>query len=185
MGFRYILDGLNAERALIAAACTGDGHWFLECARSYVGEGVVFDRFIGQNQRIHFSLASAYVNIQVVNLMRFEACRGYNAQLEWAVQANKANLLSANASSEAGNAIKKTAYSVQSAGLLHIFTNVEARPRYKFFRCLRNICRLLDHRLILNYAVFSSTNRPSQMFLCTISRAMFSVSCWTLRQARV
>ena len=107
MGFRYILDGLNAERALIAAACTGDGHWFLECARNYAGERVVFDRFIGQNQRIHFSLASAYVNIQVVNLMRFEACRGYNAKLEWAVQANKANLLSADASSEAGNALKK------------------------------------------------------------------------------
>ena len=72
-GFRYILDGMNAERILIAAECVGDGHWFLEKAHDYARERVVFDRPIGQNQGVQFPIARAYVNVEAANLMRFKA----------------------------------------------------------------------------------------------------------------
>ena len=72
-GFRYILDGMNAERILIAAECVGDGYWFLEKASSYAKERVVFERPIGQNQGIQFPIARAYVNVEAANLMRFKA----------------------------------------------------------------------------------------------------------------
>ena len=72
-GFRYILDGMNAERILIAAECVGDGYWFLEKASGYARERIVFDRPIGQNQGIQFPLARAYVNVEAANLMRFKA----------------------------------------------------------------------------------------------------------------
>lgn len=108
MGFRYILDGLNAERTLIAAECIGDGYWFLERARDYACERVVFDRPIGQNQGVQFPLARAYVNVEAANLMRFEACRRFDAQQECGAQANMAKLLAADASWEAGNACLQT-----------------------------------------------------------------------------
>ncbi len=108
MGFRYILDGLNAERTLIAAECIGDGYWFLERARTYACERVVFDRPIGQNQGIQFPLARAYVNIEAANLMRFEACRRFDAHEDCGAQANMAKLLAADASWEAGNACLQT-----------------------------------------------------------------------------
>lgn len=107
-GFRYILDGLNAERTLIAAECIGDGYWFLERARDYANDRVVFDRPIGQNQGIQFPLARAYVNIEAANLMRFEACRRFDAKEDCGAQANMAKLLAADASWEAGNACLQT-----------------------------------------------------------------------------
>tara|TARA_B100000768_G_scaffold156913_1_gene154692 strand:+ start:365 stop:619 length:255 start_codon:yes stop_codon:yes gene_type:complete len=83
---------------------------------------VVFDRVIGQNQHFQFSLARAYVNIQVVNLMRFKACRGYDAQLECGAQTNMAELLSADASREAGNASKKTSlFSAKCRSFIHFY----------------------------------------------------------------
>ena len=108
LGFRYILDGLNAERTLIAAECIGDGYWFLEKATNYAKERVVFDRPIGQNQGIQFPLARAYVNIEAANLMRFEACRRFDAHEECGAQANMAKLLAADASWAAANECLQT-----------------------------------------------------------------------------
>ena len=72
-GFKYILDGMNAERILIAAECIGDGRWFIERATNYANERVVFNRPIGQNQGIQFPIARAHVNIEAADLMRFKA----------------------------------------------------------------------------------------------------------------
>ncbi|NMM46070.1 acyl-CoA/acyl-ACP dehydrogenase [Rhodospirillaceae bacterium KN72] len=107
-GFRYILDGLNAERTLIAAECIGDGYWFLERATQYANERIVFDRPIGQNQGVQFPLAKAYVNVEAANLMRFEACRRFDAGEACGAQANMAKLLAADASWEAANACLQT-----------------------------------------------------------------------------
>ena len=103
-GFRYILDGFNAERTLIAAECVGDGYWFLEKASAYARERIVFDRPIGQNQGVQFPLARAYVDVEAANLMRFEACRRFDAGEECGAQANMAKLLAADASWAAANA---------------------------------------------------------------------------------
>jgi acyl-CoA dehydrogenase len=78
-GFKYILDGLNAERTLIAAECIGDGYWFIDKARKYVNERVVFNRPIGQNQGVQFPIADAYIEIEAANLMRFKACELFDA----------------------------------------------------------------------------------------------------------
>ena len=78
-GFRYILTGLNAERALIAAECIGDGYWFIDRVSAYVKERVVFGRPIGQNQGVQFPIAEAFIEVEAANLMRFEACRRYDA----------------------------------------------------------------------------------------------------------
>ncbi len=103
-GFRYILDGLNAERTLIAAECIGDGYWFIDKVSSYVRERIVFDRPIGQNQGVQFPIARAYVNVEAANLMRFEAARKFDAHEECGAEANMAKLLAADASWEAANA---------------------------------------------------------------------------------
>ena len=103
-GFRYILDGLNAERTLIAAECIGDAYWFIEKVSEYTKERVVFDRPIGQNQGVQFPIARAYVNTEAANLMRFDACRKFDANEDCGAQANMAKLLAADASWEAANA---------------------------------------------------------------------------------
>ncbi|HQW10273.1 MAG TPA: acyl-CoA dehydrogenase family protein [Steroidobacteraceae bacterium] len=102
-GFRYILDGLNAERTLIAAECIGDGYWFVDRAAAYAGRRVVFGRPIGQNQGVQFPLAEAYIEIEAANLMRFEACRLFDAGQPCGAQANMAKYLAAKASWEAAN----------------------------------------------------------------------------------
>jgi acyl-CoA dehydrogenase len=107
-GLKYILDGLNAERILIAAECVGDGYWFLERACKYANERVVFDRPIGQNQGIQFPLARAYVNVEAASLMRFNACEVFDRGLNCGAQANMAKLLAADASWEAANACIQT-----------------------------------------------------------------------------
>lgn len=103
-GFRYILTGLNAERTLIAAECIGDGYWFTEQVAAYARERNVFGRPIGQNQGVQFPIAEAYIEIEAANLMRFEACRLYDADQECGAQANMAKYLAAKASWEAANA---------------------------------------------------------------------------------
>jgi acyl-CoA dehydrogenase len=103
-GFKYILTGLNAERTLIAAECIGDGYWFTEKVTQYAKERQVFGRPIGQNQGVQFPIAEAFIEIEAANLMRFEACRLYDAQLPCGTQANMAKLLAAKASWEAANA---------------------------------------------------------------------------------
>jgi len=103
-GFRYILDGLNAERALIAAECIGDGYWFIDKVTKYANERVVFGRPIGQNQGVQFPIARAYVNVEAANLMRFKACALFDAHRPCGAEANMAKLLAADASWEAANA---------------------------------------------------------------------------------
>jgi acyl-CoA dehydrogenase len=102
-GFKYILDGLNAERTLIAAECIGDGYWFIDKVSKYASERIVFDRPIGKNQGVQFPIARAYVNVEAANLMRFEASRRFDAQQPCGTQANMAKLLAADASWEAAN----------------------------------------------------------------------------------
>jgi acyl-CoA dehydrogenase len=107
-GFKYILDGLNAERALIAAECIGDGYWFVDKATKYANERVVFDRAIGKNQGVQFPIARAYVNIEAASLMRFRACALFDAQRPCGAEANMAKLLAADASWEAANVCLQT-----------------------------------------------------------------------------
>lgn len=103
-GFKYILDGLNAERTLIAAECIGDGYWFIDKVTKYVNERVVFGRPIGQNQGVQFPIAKAYVNLEAANLMRYKACELFDAHQACGAQANMAKMLAADASWEAANA---------------------------------------------------------------------------------
>jgi acyl-CoA dehydrogenase len=103
-GFKYILDGLNAERTLIAAECIGDGYWFLDRVTKYVNERIVFGRPIGQNQGVQFPIADAYIEGEAANLMRFKACELFDAGLPCGAQANMAKYLAAKASWEAANA---------------------------------------------------------------------------------
>ncbi len=104
MGFRYILDGLNAERTLIAAECIGDGYWFLDRVTQYVKERLVFGRPIGQNQGVQFPIAQAYMEVEAANLMRFKACNLFDQQQPCGPEANMAKYLAAKASWEAANA---------------------------------------------------------------------------------
>ncbi|MEM5299971.1 acyl-CoA dehydrogenase family protein [Burkholderia sp. JPY481] len=103
-GFKYILDGLNAERTLIAAECIGDGYWFVDKVTEYAKERVVFGRPIGQNQGVQFPIARSFINVEAASLMRFEAARRFDAQQPCGAQANMAKLLAADASWEAANA---------------------------------------------------------------------------------
>ena len=107
-GFRYILDGLNAERALIAAECIGDGYWFVERASKYANERVVFDRPIGRNQGVQFPIAESYIEVEAASLMRFKACQLFDANRPCGAEANMAKYLAAKASWEAGNACLQT-----------------------------------------------------------------------------
>jgi len=107
-GFKYILDGLNAERTLIAAECIGDGYWFIERAARYANERVVFDRPIGRNQGVQFPIAEAYVEVEAANLMRFRACALFDAHQPCGAEANMAKYLAAKASWEAANACLQT-----------------------------------------------------------------------------
>jgi acyl-CoA dehydrogenase len=107
-GFKYILDGLNAERVLIAAECIGDGYWFVERATKYANERIVFDRPIGKNQGVQFPIAEAYIEVEAASLMRFRACELYDARKPCGAEANMAKLLAAKASWEAGNVCLQT-----------------------------------------------------------------------------
>ena len=103
-GFKYILDGLNAERTLIAAECIGDGYWFIDRVTKYVGERIVFGRPIGQNQGVQFPIAESYIEVEAANLMRWQACELFDANQPCGAQANMAKYLAAKASWEAANA---------------------------------------------------------------------------------
>jgi acyl-CoA dehydrogenase len=107
-GFKYILDGLNAERTLIAAECIGDGYWFTDRAKAYAGERVVFDRPIGQNQGVQFPIAESYIEIEAANLMRYKACALFDAYQPCGAEANMAKYLAAKASWEAANVCLQT-----------------------------------------------------------------------------
>ncbi|NUB10084.1 acyl-CoA dehydrogenase [Azospirillum sp. Vi22] len=103
-GFKYILTGLNAERVLIAAECIGDGYWFIDKVCDYTRDRQVFGRPIAQNQGVQFPIAESFIEVEAANLMRFEACRLYDAGEPCGAQANMAKYLAAKASWEAANA---------------------------------------------------------------------------------
>ena len=107
-GFKYILDGLNAERVLIAAECIGDAYWFVDRATRYANERIVFDRPIGKNQGVQFPIAESYIETEAASLMRFRACELYDAQQPCGAEANMAKYLAAKASWEAANACLQT-----------------------------------------------------------------------------
>ena len=103
-GFKYILDGLNAERTLIAAECIGDGYWFIDRVTKYTRDRVVFGRPIAQNQGVQFPIAEAYIEVEAANLMRWKACELFDRHLPCGAEANMAKYLAAKASWEAANA---------------------------------------------------------------------------------
>ncbi len=107
-GFRYILDGMNAERILIAAECIGDGHWFVERASSYAGQREVFGRPIGQNQGVQYPIAQSYAAIEAADLMRYKAAWLFDQGEKCGAEANMAKLLAAEASWQAANACLDT-----------------------------------------------------------------------------
>jgi acyl-CoA dehydrogenase len=107
-GFKYILDGLNAERTLIAAECIGDAYWFIDRARRYASERIVFDRPIGQNQGIQFPIADSYIETEAANLMRFKACELFDRNEPCGAESNMAKYLAAKASWEAANVCLQT-----------------------------------------------------------------------------
>ena len=107
-GFKYLLDGLNAERILIAAECIGDGRWFIERATRYAKERIVFGRPIGQNQGIQFPIAKAYAHVEAADLMRIRAAELFDSGRPCGPEANMAKLLAADASWEAANVAVQT-----------------------------------------------------------------------------
>ena len=108
LGLKYILDGLNAERILIAAECVGDGYWFVDRATQYAKDRVVFGRALAMNQGIQFPIAKAHINVEAASLMRYEAARLFDAGLPCGAQANMSKLLAADASWEAANVCLQT-----------------------------------------------------------------------------
>ncbi|MEN9760619.1 MAG: hypothetical protein RI906_445 [Pseudomonadota bacterium] len=107
-GLKYILDGLNAERILIAAECIGDGYWFVDKARRYASERIVFERPIGQNQGVQFPIAKAWVNVEAASLMRYKAAELFDTGENCGAEANMAKMLAADASWEAANVCLQT-----------------------------------------------------------------------------
>lgn len=108
MGFRYIIDGLNAERTLIAAECIGDGRWFIEKASNYAREREVFGRPIGKNQGVQFPIAEAHIDVEAADLMRWRACHEYDNGQPAGASANMAKYLAAEASWKAANVCLQT-----------------------------------------------------------------------------
>ncbi len=108
LGFRYILDGWNAERILIASEAIGDGYWFIDRAAAYAKERVVFGKPIGANQGVQFPIAKAYAHVAGADLMRMEAARKFDAGEKCGAEANMAKLLASEASWEAANACMDT-----------------------------------------------------------------------------
>ena len=107
-GLKYILDGLNAERILIAAECVGDGYWFVEKASRYASDRVVFERPIGKNQGVQFPIAKSYASVEAASLMRYRAAELFDSGEPCGAEANMSKLLAADASWEAANACLQT-----------------------------------------------------------------------------
>jgi len=107
-GFKYILDGMNAERILIAAECIGDGRFFLDRAVAYANERELFGGPIGKNQGVQFPLARAYMQLRAADLVRFDAAAKFDSGVPCGAEANTAKFLAAEASWAAGNAAVDT-----------------------------------------------------------------------------
>jgi acyl-CoA dehydrogenase len=107
-GFYYLLDGINAERILVASECIGDGKWFIEQAVRYASDRVVFDRPIGKNQGIQFPIAKAYMAVQAAETMNFKAAAKFDNGLPCGEEANMAKYLASEASWEAADVTMTT-----------------------------------------------------------------------------
>jgi acyl-CoA dehydrogenase len=107
-GFRYIIDGWNVERILVASEAIGDGRWFIDRASSYARDRVVFGRPIGANQGIQFPIAQAYAHVEAADLMRFDAAAKFDRKEKCGAEANMAKLLAADASWQAAEACFQT-----------------------------------------------------------------------------
>jgi alkylation response protein AidB-like acyl-CoA dehydrogenase len=107
-GFRYILDGMNAERILIAAECIGDARWFIKKAADYARERVVFSRPIGQNQGVQFPIAESYAQTEAASLMVARACAKFDAGEPCGAEANLAKYLASEASWKAADMCMQT-----------------------------------------------------------------------------
>jgi acyl-CoA dehydrogenase len=107
-GFRYILDGMNVERILIASESVGDGRWFVDRASKYATERVVFDRPIGRNQGVQFPIARAFASVEAASMMRYKAASLFDAGEQCGAEANMAKLLASEAAWEAANAAVQT-----------------------------------------------------------------------------
>jgi acyl-CoA dehydrogenase len=108
LGFRYIIDGWNAERILVAAEAIGDGRWFVERAAKYASERNVFGRPIGSNQGVQFPIAKAYANIEAADLVRYQAATKFDRKEKCGAEANLAKYLASEAAWEAANACLTT-----------------------------------------------------------------------------
>jgi acyl-CoA dehydrogenase len=107
-GFRYILDGMNVERILVASESIGDGRWFVSKASKYAAERIVFGRPIGANQSVQFPIAHAYASVEAASMIRFKAASLFDAGERCGAEANMAKLLAAEASWESANAAMQT-----------------------------------------------------------------------------
>jgi len=107
-GFKVILDGMNAERILIAAECVGDGHYFIDKAAAYASDRTVFNRPIGQNQGVQFPIARCYAEVQAASLMVEKAARMFDAGQPCGAEANMAKMLASEASWRAGDVCMQT-----------------------------------------------------------------------------
>ena len=107
-GFKYILDGMNAERMLVASECLGDARWFIETATRYASERVVFEKPIGSNQGVQFPIARAYANMRAAEMVLRRGCALFDAGLPCGEDANMAKLLLSEASWQAGEACLQT-----------------------------------------------------------------------------
>jgi alkylation response protein AidB-like acyl-CoA dehydrogenase len=107
-GFKYILDGMNAERVLIASECIGDGRFFVDRATAYAKDRVVFDRAIGQNQGVQFPIARAYIEIEAAAGMVDKAAQLFDRELPCGSEANMAKMLASEASWKAADVCVQT-----------------------------------------------------------------------------
>ena len=107
-GFKVILDGMNAERILIAAECVGDGRYFIEKATAYANDRNVFDRPIGQNQGVQFPIARCYAEVEAASLMVDKAARLFDEGLPCGAEANMAKMLASESSWKAGDVCMQT-----------------------------------------------------------------------------
>ena len=107
-GFKYLLDGLNAERVLIAAECIGDGKWFVEKAVNYSKERVIFGRPIGANQGVQFPISRGYANLRAADALRWKAAEMFDRHEKCGAEANMAKMLASEASWELANVCLQT-----------------------------------------------------------------------------
>jgi acyl-CoA dehydrogenase len=142
-GFRYILDGMNAERILLAAECIGDGYWFVDRASDYAKERIVFERPIGQNQGVAFPIAQSYVNVRAADLMRFHAAELFDCGEPCGAEANMAKLLASEASWQAADT------AVQTYGGYGFAEEYDVERKFRETRLYRTAP--ISNNLILSY----------------------------------